>query len=58
MSLITQILIGLLVFIIIIAIIILALNYMGNQIDYTCSKVNYQGIIKFWDGDINCSILR
>ena len=55
MKLIPQILIGLLILSLITMSCILILNYMGEKIMSDCKKQDNQGIIKYWDADIDCS---
>ena len=37
---------------------VLLINTMQQNIDRECSKLNYTGIIKFADCDINCSAYK
>ena len=50
-----SILINVLVFIIIVFMVILILNQMGERFDRDCAKQNYQGIKSYWDVDIDCT---
>lgn len=38
--------------------IFLILYKMNIIIDKECAKIYYEGTIKFWDADVNCSILK
>jgi len=42
------------VLLIIIFIMFLILNQMEEKINRECEKINYEGIVSFWDADINC----
>jgi hypothetical protein len=49
---------GLIILLLTILIIILVLGKMNERIDYECAKTYYEGTIKFWDGEVNCSIFK
>jgi len=51
----TNIFIGLLVFIIILVVLISILQVMGDRIKEECNKQGNLGIIHYWDSDIDCS---
>ena len=55
MKFLISILLTICIFLIIFCISILMLNQMEEKIKIECEKVNYTGIVSFWDGDVNCS---
>lgn len=51
----TTIIIPIILFILIIVISVLLIHQMEESIRDDCSKQNNEGIIKYWDADVNCS---
>ncbi len=45
---------GVVTMLIIFVMCILMFNQMEQRIDAACEKVNYTGIVSFWDADIDC----
>ena len=48
--------VGLLV--VIVMVIILSISSMEDRFTKDCAKQNFEGIIKYWDLDINCSSIE
>ena len=47
-----------LVMILIILVLVVMLNSMENKFTKECAKQDYQGIISYWDVDVDCSVMR
>ena len=52
------ILITIFVFCLLILIVGLVIHQMEDRFRKDCEKQNFEGMIEYWDGDINCSQIK
>jgi len=57
-EIIIHIMIAIVVLILIILVLVVILNSMENKFTKDCAKQDYQGIVSYWDVDINCSQIK